>query len=154
MAVVTHATPADASELAELFQEMDKFYGEASEESVETKTANILLALFGDHPWAYALVAWDGETVVGFASYSFLWPAAMSTKSLYLKELYVKQDHRYSGVGKLLITHVLKAGRDNDCSRVEWTTDHDNHEARAFYERLGFPQNTSKVFYRVETGDQ
>lgn len=44
--------------------------------------------LFGDPPLARALVGWeDGEAPVGFAAYSFLWPAVRLTASLYLKEL-------------------------------------------------------------------
>jgi GNAT superfamily N-acetyltransferase len=37
------------------------------------------------------------------ASYSFLWPAAGVTRSLYLKELYVAQDWQRQGIGKLLM---------------------------------------------------
>ena len=36
------------------------------------------------------------------------------------------------------------------CSRLEWTTDRDNHGAQAFYQRLGVPPRESKVFYRAE----
>ena len=35
----------------------------------------------------------------GMASYSFLWPAAGLTRSLYLKELYVAQDWQRQGIG-------------------------------------------------------
>lgn len=150
MAVVTHAMPTDVNELAELFLEMDQFYGESSQESVEAKISNINGALFVDRPFAYVLVAREEGTIVGFAGYSFLWPAAMSSKSLYLKELYVSKDHRNLGIGRLLMVQLLKVAQENDCSRVEWTTDHDNRDAQAFYERLGFPKNSSKLFYRVE----
>jgi len=149
MAVVMHALPTDASALADLFREMDKFYGETTDESVEAKTENINRALFSDHPRVYALVARESDVIVGFASYSFLWPAAMSTKSLYLKELYVKQGHRNTGIGRLLMAYVFRVALESDCSRVEWTTDQDNQDAQAFYEKLGFPQSTSKVFYRA-----
>jgi ribosomal protein S18 acetylase RimI-like enzyme len=39
------------------------------------------------------------------------------------------------------------------CSRVEWTTDQNNPDARHFYARLGFPIQSSKVRYRVEGPD-
>ncbi len=38
----------------------------------------------------------------------------------------------------------------HQCSRVEWTTDHDNTGAQAFYARLGTPVHTTKIFYRAE----
>lgn len=153
MTIVAHALPDDASGLAELFFEMDKFYGEATEESVEAKTRNITLALFSEHPSVYAVVARERGTIAGFASYSFLWPAVMSSKSLFLKELYVRQDNRHSGIGRLLMAYVFRVAQESHCSRVEWTTDRDNQDAQDFYERFGFPTRPSKLFYRAERDD-
>jgi hypothetical protein len=45
---------------------------------------------------------------------------------------------------------VFGAAREQRCSRVEWTTDTGNVDARAFYHQLGLPVHRSKVFYRVE----
>lgn len=153
MTIVAHALPDDASGLAELFREMDKFYGEAAEESVEAKTKNINLALFSDRPCVYAVVARERGTIAGFASYSFLWPAVMSTKSLFLKELYVRQAFRHSGIGRLLMAYVFNIAQESHCTRVEWTTDSDNRDAQEFYDRLGFPNRPSKLFYRAEHDD-
>lgn len=76
----------------------------------------------------------------------------MLTKSLFLKELYVKTSHRRAGIGRLLMAGVFRAARDEDCSRVEWTTDQQNRDAQEFYERLGIPALPSKLFYRRATG--
>jgi GNAT superfamily N-acetyltransferase len=88
--------------------------------------------------------------VAGIAAYSFLWPAVGSTRSLYLKELYVPAAYRGQGVGKLLMHAVFETAAKLGCSRVEWTTDTSNTVAQAFYARLGLPRHPSKVFYRVE----
>ncbi|WP_020519412.1 GNAT family N-acetyltransferase [Catelliglobosispora koreensis] len=71
------------------------------------------------------------------ASYSFLRPAADLTQSLYLKELYVSEAERRSGVGKLLMDRLIEIAQETACSRVEWTADSDNPLAIAFYERRG-----------------
>lgn len=147
---VLSAKPDNAEAMAELFQEMDEFYGETIRESFGAKVSQICSALFGDPPLAYALLAWDDSKIVGFAGYSFLWPAALTTKSLYLKELYVSVGHRRHGIGNKLMTEVFKLAAENKCSRVEWTTDQDNVEAQKFYEHLGVPILSSKVFYRAE----
>ena len=99
---------------------------------------------------AYALLAWDSTRLAGFAAYSFLWPAAGLTRSLYLKELYVAGDCRHRGVGKMLMQAVFDVASKHGCSRVEWTTDRDNSGAQGFYAALGLPTQPSKVFYRVE----
>lgn len=98
-------------------------------------------------------MAWDDGQLAGFASYSFLWPAAGLTRSLYLKELYVTERARRTGVGKLLMQRLYDIAAEHGCSRVEWTTDRDNPDAQRFYAELGVPVRESKLFYRVE-GDE
>lgn len=141
-------TPDDAEALAGLMGELERFYGGEPTEPLAQQVAQIEAALFGGHPDAYVLMAWDGEKAAGFASYSFLWPAAGFTKSLYLKELYVAQDYRRTGLGRQFMDELHRIARFNECSRVEWTTDAPNEDARAFYESLGFTENTTKIVYR------
>jgi len=133
-----------------LLDELDRFYGAAEAEPAEQRMRHIREALFSSPPTAYALLAWEGERLIGFASYSFLWPAAGSTRSLYLKELYVAEACRGKGVGTLLIDGLRIAATERGCSRVEWTADDDNPGAVRFYEALGYPPEPSKIFYRLE----
>jgi GNAT superfamily N-acetyltransferase len=150
---VTPAKLEHAEAMAEIAEEMDRFYGATKVESAETRIRQIGEALFSDLPPAYSLLAWDDGRLVGFASYSFLWPAIGLTRSLYLKELYVSTKARRTGVGKLLMQRLFDIAVKNDCSRVEWTTDSDNREAQLFYAELGVPVEGSKLFYRIE-GDE
>ncbi|MBI1757766.1 MAG: GNAT family N-acetyltransferase [Actinobacteria bacterium] len=129
---------------------MDRFYGATELEPLECRERQVSETIFSNPPAAHALLAWDGEQLVGFATYSFLWPAVGLTRSLYLKELYVSNRARRTGVGRLLMHRLFELAVKHDCSRVEWTTDQDNVEARRFYELLGAPLNTSKLFYRLE----
>jgi GNAT superfamily N-acetyltransferase len=150
MIFVTEAEPGSTPAIAALTEEMDRFYGAAEIEPFDSRSRQITDALFSDPPAAYALLAWDGEQLVGFAAYSFLWPAVGLTRSLYLKELYVAQAHRRKGIGQLLMQSLIETAIKHECSRVEWTTDVSNHDARTFYEVLGAPTDSSKVFYRLE----
>jgi GNAT superfamily N-acetyltransferase len=136
--------------MANLFQEMDQFYGEPNPEPIDRKVSQINALIFSDSPAAYALLAWDESRLVGLAGYSFLWPAAGVTQSLYLKELYVAQDYRRHGVGKLLMKKLAEIATERECSRIEWTTDDTNSDAQDFYRKLGVEKNHSKVFYRLE----
>jgi Acetyltransferase (GNAT) family len=94
MTIVTQAEPADVHALADIAEEMDRFYGAAKVEPAETRMRQISEALFHDPPSAYALLAWNNNRLIGFVSYSFLWPAVGLTRSLYLKELYVSEAAR------------------------------------------------------------
>jgi GNAT superfamily N-acetyltransferase len=142
------ARPEDAETLVALMDELEIFYGGIAPRPTDDQAQQVRDALFADHPAAFALIAWDGEKPAGFASYSFLWPAAGFTKSLYLKELFVSKAWRRGGVGKLLMDELHQIAWRADCSRVEWTTDAPNEDARRFYASLGYTENASKVFYR------
>lgn len=153
MTVLAPAEPGDVGPLAGLAEEMDRFYGGAGVEPLEVRITQIRNSLFSDPPSAYALLAWDDGRLVGFASYSFVWPAIGLTRSLYLKELYVAGPARQRGVGRLLMQHVFDLAVQNACTRVEWTTDRDNPAAQQFYAQLGVPVRESKLFYRIEGDD-
>jgi ribosomal protein S18 acetylase RimI-like enzyme len=148
--VVTAAQPSDAEVIATLAEEMDRFYGAPPTEPREVRLRQIREALFTDHPSAHAMLAWEGNDLIGFAAYSFLWPAAGLTRSLFLKELYVAEAARRSGVGRQLMQALFEIAVKQDCSRVEWQTETDNVDARGFYAGLGVSEHKSKVFYRLE----
>jgi GNAT superfamily N-acetyltransferase len=150
---IARARPEHCAAIAGLLDELDAFYGATELEPAQQRMDHIRSALFSNPPAAYVLLAFEGKRPAGFASYSFLWPAAGSTRSLYLKELYVAQACRGKGVGKLLMDQLCLTAAEHECSRVEWTTDNDNPGAMKFYEALGYPPRPSKVFYRIE-GDQ
>jgi len=150
---VTQATEADVPALALLMDELDRFYGAVAVDSPEQREEQIRDALFGSRPAAYALLAEDDGELLGFASYSLLWPAAGVSSSLFLKELYVRQDRQRQGVGRLLMQALGETAVKTGCSRLEWQTDADNEQAKQFYRALGAPIHPSKVFYRLEGED-
>lgn len=143
------AAPGDERKIAALLAELDSFYGDNPEGTPGQRAAQVAAVLFRDN-LARALLAWDGEILAGFAGYSFLWPAAGLTPSLYLKELYVGEAYRRTGTGKLLMEGLCELAAKRGCSRVEWTTDTGNGGAQAFYESLGVKPLASKVFYRAD----
>jgi GNAT superfamily N-acetyltransferase len=150
MTKITHAEPSNAEALANLTEEMDRFYGATEIDPLELRIRQINEAIFHDPPSAYTLLAWDDGELIGFAAYSFLWPAVGLTRSLYLKELYVVEKARRKGVAKLLMQHLHTVAVERECSRVEWQTDLANLDAQQFYTALGVPVDESKLFYRVQ----
>jgi GNAT superfamily N-acetyltransferase len=143
------AVPGDENAIAALCVELDEFYGNLPEGSPAERAAQVRDVLFSTPPLAHVLVAWDDDAPAGLAAYSFLWPAAGLTASLYLKELYVAGAYRRTGVGRMLMEGLSKIAGRRGLSRVEWTTDTSNEGARAFYEALGANPLTSKLFYRA-----
>ena len=72
MITITPAQLEHARTIAEIAEEMDRFYGAHEVEPAETRIRQISEALFSDPPSAYSLLAWDDRVLVGLASYSFL----------------------------------------------------------------------------------
>jgi GNAT superfamily N-acetyltransferase len=147
--LVTPATPDHVEAITALLEETDAFYGVTEFGPFEQRVEQVREALFGNVPAAQMLLAWDEKQLVGLASYSFLWPAADLTRSLFLKELYVAKPYWRSGVGGVLMQSLFELATQHDCSRVEWLADDDNPGAQQFYEALGVQPERSKIFYRV-----
>lgn len=149
MITLAPAKQTDVEAMASILAEVDEYYGATREEPSDERLRLISEAVFGPRPPAHVLLAWDDDRLVGLASYSFLWPAAGVTRSIYLKELYVVQQSRRHGIGRLLMSELCRIALDNGCSRVEWTADTDNPAALRFYETLGVPPNSTKRMYRL-----
>ncbi len=150
MITLIPAKPADVEAIASLLSELDAYYGGERVDSTPQRAGEIHYAIFGPSPAGRVLLAWDEARLVGFASHSFLWPAAGVTRSLYLKELYVVEASRRHGIGRLLMRELSRIALDSGCSRVEWTADADNPTAQPFYATLGVPPNAAKSFYRLD----
>jgi GNAT superfamily N-acetyltransferase len=147
------AEKQDIRAVAELIAEIERFYGATEFQPLAERQSQVEEALFGSPPLASALLVVD-ETgdIVGMAAYSFLWPSAGSSHSLFLKELYVREGLRRHGLGARLMSELRALAEERPgCSRVEWTTDRVNPDARAFYTSLGFTEFDGKIFYRVPT---
>jgi GNAT superfamily N-acetyltransferase len=149
MITIRPARREDTGAIAGLLKELDQYYGATQVEPSATRLAGIESALFMSPPAAFALLAWADSSLVGLASYSFLWPAAGVTRSLYLKELYVTEKYRRKGVGSLLMQEIFSAARAQNCSRVEWTTEIENDDARQFYSVIGAMVLDGKLLFRV-----
>ncbi|MFF5304783.1 GNAT family N-acetyltransferase [Streptomyces sp. NPDC013161] len=140
------ATTADSKVLSQMLGEVEAYYGG---DYVPGDPEQIQAALFAASPAATVLIARDDDgEVLGFASYSRLWPAAGADVSVFLKELFVRERHRRRGVGGHLMDAV-QAAAEAVGTRLEWHADADNPTALAFYEARG-ARSHDKVVYRVQ----
>lgn len=153
MITYRHAEPSDLPAIADLLYEVEAFYGATDLPPREPWEQQIASLLFSSAPAAHVLLAVDADGPQAFASYSFLWPAAGVTKSLYLKELYVRETHRGRGLGTGLMAQLYTIAQQTGSSRLEWATDTDNTDAQAFYDKLGATPTSGKIMYRAERDD-
>lgn len=94
----------------------------------------------------------DGQ-VIGLLSASQRWTLWHTGPCALIEELVVDEGARRQGTGRALIQAALGWARDQGCSEVEVSTDHDNLGARAFYRQLGFESEALLLEYELGEHD-
>ncbi len=93
--------------------------------------------LCGDRPYAEAIVAELADQIVGFALFFHSYSTFLTQPGLYLEDVFVLPKYRRQGVGKALMTAVIKIANDRGCGRLEWSVLDWNQSAIEFYQSLG-----------------
>lgn len=140
----------DFSEAVNIFVALSAYYlGEDGSKApaVEDNLRNNILS---PDSGVKLVLAFENGVAIGFASISILYPAPKGTGQMFVKELFVTQQHQSSGVGKEIMTFVAKYAKSNNCSRLDLTVDSDNTNAINFYQRLGILQLPTKLYFRAE----
>jgi GNAT superfamily N-acetyltransferase len=131
---VRKARKHDIAELSELITALAAHHGDRA----NNNPARLEHDLFGEMPWATAFVA---ETAGEIAGYALVYPTYRATegeRGLDLHQLYVKPEHRGSGVGKHLLSKVKTFASASGCAYVSVGAATGNFTAYRFYEGHGF----------------
>lgn len=99
-------------------------------------------AFFGDSPRAVALLAWDGDTAVGYAGITDVSSLHEAAARLDIHHLYIAETHRGRGIGKALISAAQDVARARGAHRLTIGTDPANHGAQAAYRAMGLEEIT------------
>ena len=129
------ATTEDAADIQRLACELAETVGDAPpvEGAVRKRLEELL-----ETPRARVLVVENGWRVVGAVSFWIKQDLAHGDAVVEVPMLVVDEEHRRTGVGKLLMEQVRSAASDNDASLIELVATTANVAARDFYRSLGF----------------
>lgn len=94
-------------------------------------------ALFGERPYAEAILAFEQDTPVGFALFFHNLSTFLGRPGLYLEDLYVRLEFRGRGIGRALLEYLARLAVERSCGRMEWAVLDWNEPAIDFYRRLG-----------------
>jgi GNAT superfamily N-acetyltransferase len=111
--------------------EAEDFPGE-----VTARPEDLRAALFGEVPVARAVVATVDGIAVGFALWYPTYSTIVGRPGLHLEDLYVRAEHRGTGIGLLLLRHLAREALERGCARLEWWVLRTNEPALRFYRRL------------------
>jgi len=131
---IREGKPQDVGVLLDLIKEL-ALYEKALDE-VENTEEKLLKDGFGDHPLYGFYVAQYDEKVVGMALYYYRY-STWKGKSLYLEDLYVKEEYRKHKAGLQLFKAIAQKAKDENCDRISWQVLDWNEPAIKFYKKLG-----------------
>lgn len=104
-------------------------------------------------PLFYSYVAEEAQKQLIGYTISFFSFSTWQGKSYFLEDIYVKPDHRKTGVGKKLFVENVKFAKAEDCSRFDFHVLNWN-PAKKFYEKLGAVNLSASEgweFYRLNS---
>ena len=145
------AQVGDVPVILELIRDLAT-YERAPNEVVATEE-QLVDFLFGPRPAAEVLLAFEGESPIGFALFFHNFSTWLGRPGLYLEDLFVKPEKRGKGHGRALLVELAKIARNRGCGRMEWAVLDWNEPAIKFYRTLGAkPMDEWTVFRLTRDG--
>ena len=134
----------DAKALADLMTEMASFYGATINSDLVVADDVIRQAQQVD-----IVVAYDDARLLGFATFTSLYPVAGLLAFTYVQQVYVGQAARRLGVAQELMAGIARAAKAAGSTRIEWSTSTENMAARSLYDGLD-AVGSDKVYYVLD----
>lgn len=125
------ATSEDFPSILSLIKELAEF------ENAPESVTNTVEQMQSEQAYFNVLVAeTESGEIAGMAMYFFAYYSWVG-KSLYLDDLYVKQNHRGQHIGTQLLARLFDIARAENCKRVRWQVLDWNTPALELYKKLG-----------------
>ncbi|MCF6776740.1 GNAT family N-acetyltransferase [Thiotrichales bacterium 19X7-9] len=132
---IRFATENDISIILNFISELAEFEKLAHE--VIATEDSLRKHLFGNIPRAEVILICKDNIEIGFALFFHNFSTFIGKPGLYLEDLYIKPEHRGSGIGKAVFYFLAKLAVERDCGRIEWWVLDWNQKAIDFYQSLG-----------------
>ncbi len=145
---VWRATPADADDVAPLFDAYRQFYRREADLALARSFLRDRLS----RRESVILVARDAAgAACGFVQLYPGFSSVRAARQYLLNDLFVAPAGRRRGVGRLLLEHAVRMASEEGMSRLRLSTAVDNLPAQRLYEGLGWVRDTGFYDYRIDT---
>ncbi len=132
---VRPATTGDVLVIFELIQALAAY--EKLSDAVVGTPESLQEHLFGNRPYAEAVLAQWEEEVAGFALFFYNYSTFLTQPGIYLEDLFVLPNYRRRGIGKAMLSYLAQKGLEINAGRFEWSVLDWNESAIAFYKKVG-----------------
>lgn len=112
-----------------------------------TATPEILMDSLFVKRQAEVIIAEENGRALGFALYFHNFSTFKGRACLYLEDIFVKEEQRGRGIGKMLFKRLAQIAIERGCERFDWAVLDWNKPSIEFYKGLGaFPMDEWTVF--------
>lgn len=133
--ILRRATAADGAAYIELVRGLARF--EELEPPDDAAAARLLEHAFGPSPRYELEVVELGGELVAYAVFFETYSTFRALPSLYLEDLFVREDARGRGIGGSILRRLARLAVERGCGRFEWSVLDWNERAQSFYRSLG-----------------
>jgi len=125
----------NADQLAHLIEELAKF--EHLEPPTDEAISRMKRDLASDRPYLIGHLAIADGKPIGYACYYFTYSTFLARPTLFLEDIFVLDQYRRHGVGRMLLEFCVAEAQRRECGRMEWNVLDWNADAIRFYESTG-----------------
>jgi GNAT superfamily N-acetyltransferase len=148
--VIREAEPVDVPLVLDFIRKL-AVYEKLSHE-VKATEPDLERYLFGPDRVAGAVIGYYREEPVGFAVYFYNFSTFLGKPGIYLEDLFVLEEYRGRGFGKVLLAYLARLAEEKGCGRMEWAVLDWNEPSIRFYRSLGAKTMDDWLLTRL-TGD-
>lgn len=138
-ATIRSAKDADMPEILELLYELDR---PKPIDKDEIKVFRDKIEDYFSDPYKKILIAEIDSRIVGLVSIIILRRLNRAKFEMYIPELVITEEFRYSGIGKKIITYCIDLAKEENCYRIRLESGNQRKESHKFYASLGFDQSS------------
>lgn len=91
----------------------------------------------------------ENGNVVGFIMFFHNYSTFVGRAGIYVEDLFVKNEYRGKGYGKILLAFAAKTAVERNCGRMEWTCLNWNTPALDFYKSIGAEKMSEWTVHRL-----
>lgn len=142
------AGPDDAAALHAAVRALSRHLG--LEHQMQSAPGDFSRHGFGARPLFRALIAEAGSEACGAAIFFPEFSTLRGQPGVYLQDLWVRAEHRRSGLGRRLLGAVTARAADWGASYMRLSAQATNAQALAFYRRLGFATERDEISFVIE----
>ena len=106
---------------------------------------------FTEGRYFHALLAKCEKESIGLCLYFYTFSSWMGAPGIFIQDLFVTEKYRKLDIGKKLLHEVVAQNEQQEITHILLNVDHNNMEAKKFYEKLGFRYRTEEHNYFIET---